>query len=114
MQEPPATTRRTRTLGERLAYARMLTAGRLQPRLTATALALLCDLSSSHVRQIEAGTLRDTGAAVVGRLCDVLGISADWLISERDPAPEADAVVAAVQAARAAQAQREADQRATG
>lgn len=80
--------------------------GRLQKAremsgLSRRALSVMAGLAESHVGQLERGVGPKPGAGVLAAICGVLGVSLDWLVLGQGPEPEEEAVLAAVEAARA-------------
>ncbi len=62
-------------------------------------------LSESHVEAIESGRSSNPEARTLHALARVLGTTIDWLFAEIGERPPGEAVVAAVESARAAAAQ---------
>jgi transcriptional regulator with XRE-family HTH domain len=73
--------------------------------LPARQLDALAGLATNHVANIESERLSDdVQSSTARKLCGVLGVSLDWLISGEGPEPKAKHVRAAVEKARAGKA----------
>lgn len=70
-------------------------------KISGRELSALAGLAEGVVGQIERGVIRDPGSLGVGRLAEVLGSSADWLIRGTGEEPSADTVREAIERARA-------------
>lgn len=70
--------------------------------LSARDLAELAGLSPSHITLIESGRRPRVHASTAAALCEVLGLSLDWLVSGKGPTPIPRRVRAAVETARRA------------
>jgi len=70
--------------------------------LDQSALSALAGLAPAHVNMILRGKIARPSATTLLAICDVLGVSLDWLLRGGDGAPTADHVRAAVQAAQSA------------
>lgn len=68
---------------------------------------LLAGLAESHVGLIEQGHVTAPDVKTLIALAGVVGCSLDYLIADVGTAPDQDAVIAAVEAARAARRERE-------
>lgn len=84
------------SLSSRLAHARSLSG------LSAKALDRLSGLTPGHVSAIESEVKKEVGAATVAKIATALGISLDWLVSGKDPAPTERAIRRAVSRSAAA------------
>lgn len=79
-----------------------LEAARSYAGLSANELSKLAGLSSSHVGMIGRGHVHAPRIDVVSKIAEALGVSLDWLVRGEGPEPDAAAVRAAVERARAA------------
>lgn len=69
--------------------------------LDQSALSLLAGLAPAHVNMILRGKIAQPSGKTLASLCDVLGVSLDWLMRGVGAAPDEDSVRAAVELAQA-------------
>lgn len=86
-------------IGDRIRHARMLVDG-----LSGRELSMLAGASRSVTWQIESGGIKDLGTDLASRFAEALGVSLEWLVRGIGEEPRAEAVRAAVEAARARRA----------